>query len=367
MDLNKKADVRVSWDPNDPKASYWSTVNPLSFLTGGVDKVPAWWMDKFTNKQVLGKLTGKEIGHLAFKAGAVGLLTAGIVGGVRTALGLDDLIHGKGSVVDASTKGKLSTTFDPSIYELDQYGNRKKKKLQIKQAGEKSIESDSLMDLSTYNQLGFAIPAAATALAAYLAYTISDEAVAGARRVMNQQQLSDRTEDLNALMIQRARMAKGNLSKLPDFPKPYTKTAGGKDEEAAEPDEPQTDRSWGITNIFKAIGKAFNPTGNNGAAWGALKYAALLATGLGTYMYISKNNENNMKYKAYKAALQEYVKGKTNITPLVVAPANSEEVFETIDTPDTADAVADITAKKPARKQPQFYSDDLNTPISINI
>ena len=84
-------------------------------------------------------------------------------------------------------------------------------------------------------------------------------------------------------------------------------------------------------------------------------------------MYISKNNENNMKYKAYKAALQEYVKGKTNITPLVVAPANSEEVFETIDTPDTADAVADIKAKKPAHKQPQFYSDDLNTPISINI
>ena len=171
--MNKAAEWRASWDPNDPKASYWSTFNPLSFLTGGIDKVPAWWMDKFTDKDVIGNLNGKQIGHLTFKAGAVGLLTAGLVGGLRLALGADDLIHGKGTVVDDSAKGKMSTTFNDQMYELDQYGNRKKKKKKkkvVKTASKVThLESGNVGDLSAYNQLGFAIPAAATALAAYLA------------------------------------------------------------------------------------------------------------------------------------------------------------------------------------------------------
>ena len=89
-------------------------------------------------------------------------------------------------------------------------------------------------------------------------------------------------------------------------------------------------------------------------------------------MFFSKNNEENMKYRAYKAALNEYVKGKTSQTPLTVAPSNSDELFETIDTKeeapeDTTEVVATTNKKKNPRNQPQFYSDDLNTPISINI
>jgi len=350
---------RVSWDPNDPDASYWSTINPLSFLTGGVDKVPEWWMNKFTDKNVIGGLSGKQIGHLAFKAGAVGLLTAAAVGGIRLALGADNLIHGKGSVVDDTAKGKLSTTFDPAIYELDQYGNRKKKKV-VKTAS-KSLSTGNYTDLRAYNQLGFAVPIAATALAAFLAYTASDEAVSSARRYVTEQRLSDRKEDLNALMIERARLAKGNLAQLPTYKDPYTKTAAD-DEEGGE-----APGFWG--SLFSIFKKGLNPTGNNGAAWGALKYAALLATGAGAYMFFSRNNEENMKYKAYKSALNEYVKNKTNQTPLTVAPSNSEELFESIDKKDEQpeDQVAAVNPKKNPRKQPQFYSDDLNTPISINI
>lgn len=363
--LNKKALQnqydRVSWDPNDPKASYWSTVNPLSFLTGGVDKVPGWWMDKFPEKKVIGDLTGKQLGHLTFKAGAVGLLTAGLVGGLRLAIDADELIHGKGTAVDAGAKGKLSTTFDPAIYELDRWGNRKKKKQPVQPAvKEASAESDKKLtsgkytDLSSYNQLGFAVPAAATMLAAFLAYTASDEITSGARRILTDQKLADRTEDLNNLMIQRARLAKGNLKELPEYENPYTKTAGD--------DSKEESGFWKTIKDFFA--KTLSPTGNNAAAWGALKYAALLATGIGSYMYFSKNNEENMKYKAYRNALGEYVKGKTNRTPLTVAPSNSDELFEAIDKPDEDQPV--VAATNP-RKKPQFYSDDLNTPISINI
>lgn len=358
--ITKQAEVRASWDPNDPEASYWSTVNPISFLTGGVDKVPAWWMDKFTDKPVIGKLTGKEIGHLTFKAGAVGLLTAAAVGGIRLALGADNLIHGKGSVVDDAAKGKMSTTFDPAIYELDQYGNRKKKKPQQKTAT-KQLTTGNYLDLSAYNQLGFAIPVAATALAAFLAYTASDEAVSSARRYVTQQHLSDSKEDLNNLMIERARLAKGNLVDLPAYKDPYTK-------KASEGDDPQADKTGFFGNLWAALKSGLNPTGNNGAAWGALKYAALLATAAGSYMYFSKNNEENMKYRAYKAALNEYIKGKTNQTPLTVAPSNSDELFDAIDTKDApTDELVAVQPKKNPRKQPQFYSDDLNTPISINI
>lgn len=362
INMNKAAEWRASWDPNDPNASYWSTFNPISFLTGGVDKVPAWWMDKFTDKDVIGKLNGKQLGHLTFKAGAVGLLTAGIVGGLRLALGADDLIHGKGTVVDDSAKGKMSTTFNDQMYELDQYGNRKKKKKQVVKTASKvtHLESGNVADLSSYNQLGFAIPAAATALAAYLAYTLSDEAVAGARRYVNQQNLDERKEDLNALMIQRARMAKGNLKELPNFEHPYTKSAANED------DPNRNNMDW-WDSLKGGIAKIFNPTGNNAATWGALKYAALLATGAGAYMYMSKNNENNMKYKAYKAALKEYVKGKTNRTPLTVVPGNSDELFDAIEAKDEELQPEDRLAAVNPRKKPQFYSDDLNTPISINI
>ena len=360
--IKRAAEWRASWDPNDPKASYWSTFNPLSFLTGGVDKVPAWWMDKFTDKDVIGKLNGKQIGHLTFKAGAVGLLTAGLVGGLRLALGADDLIHGKGTVVDDSAKGKMSTTFNDQMYELDQYGNRKKKKKKVVKTASKvtHLESGNVGDLSAYNQLGFAIPAAATALAAYLAYTMSDEAVAGARRYVNQQNLEERKEDLNALMIQRARMAKGNLKELPEFEHPYTKSA------ADEDDPNRNNMDWWDT-LKSGIAKIFNPTGNNAATWGALKYAALLATGAGAYMYMSKNNENNMKYKAYKAALKEYVKGKSNRTPLTVVPGNADEMFQTIDTNENEPEENEMVVANNPRKKPKFYSDDLNTPISINI
>lgn len=364
-DMNKEAELRASWDPNDSDASYWSTVNPISFLTGGVDKLPAWWMDRFSDKKVIGDLTGKQIGHLTFKAGAVGLLTAGLVGGLRLALGADDLIHGKGTVVDDSAKGKISTTFDNQLYELDRYGNRKKKKRAPaaeelpKTAAGQTLESGNVTDLDSYNQLGFAIPAAATALAAYLAYTFSDELVSGARRTRNQIELADRQEDLNNLMIQRARMAKGNLKELPQYEHPYTKTAGDDKEE----------ESGGLWDtIVGGIKNIFTPTKNNGATWGALKYAALLATGAGAYMYMSKNNENNMKYKAYKAALQEYVKGKTTHTPLTVVPGNSDELFDTIDTKEeSAEEPAEPVVANNPRKKPKFYSDDLNTPISINI
>jgi len=372
----KEAEIkRVSWDPNDPDASYWSTINPLSFLTGGVDKVPSWWMDKFPDKPVLGKMTGKELGHVTFKAGAVGLVTAGLIGATRLAMDADNLLHSKGTVVDASAKNRIGTTFDPDMYELDQYGRRKKKKQPQQQQPQdiektaadesKSLTSGKYTDLSTYNQLGFAVPAAATMLAAFLAYTASDEIASSARRSINEAQLKDRQEDLNNLMIQRARMAKGNLNELPEYKNPYTKTAAEQEDDGA---------FSSIKGFFKALGKGFSPAGNNGATWGALKAAALLATGAGSYMLFTKNNEENMKYKAYKNAITEYVKGKTNQTPLTVAPSNSDEMFETIDTKEEPPVAEETTAvavpetkKKNPRNQPQFYSDELNTPISINI
>ena len=366
--MDKKARTTVSWDPKDPSASYWSTVNPLSFLTGGVDKVPEWWMNRFDEDKKYFGLNGKQLGHLAFKAGAVGLLTAGLVGGARLAMDADSLLQGKGSVVDESARGKLSTTFNPEMYEIDEYGNRKRKKKQpqpeVKTASKtdsagKTLSVGRFTDMSTYNQLGFAVPAAATMLAAFLAYTASDEIASSARRAVTEQKIADRTEDLNNLMIQRARLAKDNLKDLPEYAKPYTKNASNDDKDSDD------DEGWfsRLKNLFKVT---LSPAGNNAATWGALKYAALLATGAGSYMFFSKNNENNMKYKAYRNALNEYVKGKTNITPINVMPNNADEMFSTIDEKEQ-DAEPEKQVVNNPRKKPQFYSDDLNTPISINI
>ena len=94
--------------------SYLNTLNPISGLFGGGDKVPEWWMKMFPSAAV--DPSGPRWGHLSFKAAACGLLAAALVGGARVA----SHVKRMSSLVDKDNpagklKSQLSTTFEAPL------------------------------------------------------------------------------------------------------------------------------------------------------------------------------------------------------------------------------------------------------------
>ena len=91
--------------------SWASTFNPLSGVMGGVDKVPAKWVNLFPDTE-----RGKQMAHMTFKAGAVSLLAAALAGGYRAAkhyTDMDELAEADRPGKDLA--GQLSTTFEGSM------------------------------------------------------------------------------------------------------------------------------------------------------------------------------------------------------------------------------------------------------------
>jgi len=328
------ADLIASWrtgqatygNPADlyAKGSYLNTVNPISSVTGGIDKVPEWYIKMFPNTD-----QGRLNAHGTFKAGAVGLLAAALVGGYRAVKHygeMEDLENADRPAKDLA--GQLSTTFE---------GN-----MAASQDKEASGRVPGPGVFTYRNFLGTAIPLGASLLAASLAYKATDNYFDARRNKALDKAIASKEEAIKQLIATRARMAKGVGT--PDELSAATEDLGDKDiyvKDAAL----QKKALIGMNDLFQHAG--------------AMTSAIILASALGTYAYTSARDENNLAYKAYKKALKEYAKNKSGITPVTIAPTDAKSYFDYIN-----------GGAQPAatpREQPAFNTDDLNKPISVTI
>ena len=334
--LTDKSTGRATYgEPNDllPKGSYWNTFNPISSVTGGVDKIPEWYVKLFPNTA-----RGKQTAHLSFKAGATGLLAAALVGGYRTAkhyAEMDEL-----SESDRPSKGiagQLSTTFEG---ELTDSKSKSRKKKQKKEASGGRIPDPGI--LTWQNFLGSSIPLGASLLAASLMYNGVDKYFDKKRNEALDEAIKSKEDAIKQLITARARMAKGT----------------GSDSEIAA-----ATKDLGSKDIFvkgaSQDKKALLSMNDILQHFGALTSAVIIASALGSYYYTSAGDDNNVAYKAYQKAMKEYAKNKSGITPITIAPTDATSYFEKID------EGADNTDTS-ARKQPSIDTDDMNKPISIS-
>lgn len=364
--MNKEAKEPLNYAGTGPAYSYLSTLNPLSGVTGGGDRFPEWAARMFPGNP--------QAAHMAFKLGALGLLTAGVVGSAR-------MIKHFNTMADLAEKdnpagklhSQLSTTFEVPMKPEEpkaqksfpavaaDFGNQavnkakswlkdkgvlRGDKKQNKEAAINVIEDPNRgieytpKSLSMGNALSMAAPLGVMLLAAGAGYKLADD-IAGARRnrLLNEA-IKRKTDATKSLMTIRARIPKGL---------------------ATEKDIEKTHDVISSDDIFLKQGST-PLTQKVVSAAGLLGIAMLSATALGSYKYFSSSNPNNIKYKALKKGLAEYAKQRTNMAPISVIPTDSDAFFKEIDGP-----AATTAPKTSPRSLPQFDPSTLNNPISVSL
>ena len=307
------------------RGSYANTLNPISSVMKGTDKVPEWYVNLFPNTA-----TGRSNAHLTFKAGAVGLLAAALVGGYRAVKHFNEM----DDLEEADRPGKelasqLSTTFEGSMLP------EKQKKSAAGRIGPDDI-------FSWRNFFGTAIPIGATLLAASVAADAVDNYYDARRNKALDKAIASKENAVKQLITARARMAKGMGSR---------KELGEATQDLGDKDVYVKDASLDKSAMF-----GLNDLLQH---FGATTAAVILASALGSYAYTAASDEDNIKYKAYKKGLKEYAKNKSGITPITIAPTDSKKYFDYIN--------GDKAEKKAPRELPAMDLDSLNRPISISI
>ena len=315
-----------------PQGSVVSLFNPASGLTGGVDYVPAKWID-IVQKVIPGE-AGKTTAHLTAKGGAMALLAAGLVGSYRLGKHLSDL----GAVEKADRPGKgmagqLSTTF-----EGDLSGEEEQKKAASEERNPYDIYSPG--NFTAQNLTATALPIGTLLLAAGLTYKGIDSVFDKLRNRRLDKAIDQKEQAVKKLITARAQIAKGGQS----MEGATAATAPLKDS-AVYTKEAAQDKIAVIPETVQLFG--------------TLSAAVILASAIGAYSYASAADENNIKYKAYRKALKEYAKAKSGMSPITMAPTNAANYFAAID------AAKGDKALTP-RQQPSYDSDALNKPISVS-
>jgi hypothetical protein len=317
------------WD----KGSYWNTFNPISSVTGGIDRLPEWYVKLFPKTTA-----GQRMAHTTFKAGATGLLAAGLVGGYRALRHYQDMADlEEGDRPAKGLAGHLSTTFEGDL------GGEEDKKKQKKTAaffGEGRIRTG--LSPSWQGFFGTAIPMSAMLLAGGLAYKGVDSLMDKRRNAALDDAIAAKEDAIKQLIKARARQAKGTGT--PKEIAEATEDLGDKDiyVKAASMDK---EAILGLHDIYQHAG--------------ATLAAIVLASAIGSYSYTAASDENNIKFIAYKKALREYAKNKSGITPITIAPTDSTEYFNSID--------GEGKQKATVREQPTVDTDDMNKPISVSL
>ena len=306
------------------KGSYLNTLNPISSVTGGIDKIPEWYVKLFPKTK-----GGMQAAHQTFKASAVGLLAAALVGGYRALQHADEMDE----LEEADRPGKelasqLSTTFSGDL---------------IPQHKDASGRVPGSGFLTWQNFFGTAIPMSAVLLASSLAYSATDNYYDKRRNQALNKSIAAKEDAIKQLIAARARMAKGvgTQSELTEA----TEDLGDKDVYIKDASQDKQ-ALLGINDLFQHFGAA--------------TAAVILASAIGSYAYTKASDENNIKYKAYKKSLKEYAKNKSGITPITIAPTNAQGYFDYLNGGETEEASS-------PREQIELNPDDLNKPISISI
>lgn len=328
----------------DPNASYWSTFNPFSQLltTNPKDRVPEWW-DKYV------PISDPDTRYLAWKAAALSLLTAGVIGGGRLLLhmGKVDNVR-KNDAPGHQLESQLNASFEMrDAVPPAPIAKAKNVKSEDDDEEEDGNEKVASQRKQSTDWTGLAIPGAIALLAGALTYAGVDAWADQRKGEILKKRTEGKSNYLKNLIVARGRNARGTLTpeeleatlNRPDFEGQAEQLKQGSLEKGAAD-------NWSET-IWPAVG---------------LVASALFAvTAYGSYKYHEANNINNIKYKAYKKGLEEYAAMRSQSNPLTVGTANSN-LFHRID----ANAPAEPKSKA-APVQTELLLDDRHTPISITI
>lgn len=328
--IKQSEDAYFSWGKKP--GSYLNTLNPVSGLFGGSDRVPEWWM-----KMMPGSLSGKDneyVAHTAFKAGACALLAAALVGGLRVASHYDKVneLVDKDALSGSVSKG-LDTTFTGKF--------NKDASVDPNDDGKWKPTPKSL---SWVNTLGVAVPVGATLLAASLAYRTADDWADTRRNKLLDDAINRKSDAVKALIKTRGRIARGtatdkevaDANRLVNNEDLYVKEASMRKEA-------------GFWSEIPRVGVQ---------GYGLIASALLLASAIGGYEYFKATDENNIKYKAMEKGLKEYAKQKANMNTVNMLPTDAGDYFESLD---------NGAPKETVRTAREIDTDEMNKPISISL
>lgn len=377
MDKLATPNIAADWGRSN-YGSYLNTINPVSQLFGGIDRLPAWYVDLFPNTE-----GGQRAAHMTFKSGAAAILAAGLVGGARA-------LQHYGRMTDLAKSdnpankmvSNISTTFEG---DMTPSNGKKKEKGTVKKAAKNTNMLDTLATPGSFdasNFYGAAIPLGATILAASLAYKKVDDYYDEKRNKALDEAIAAKENAVKQLITTRARIGRANASgkevanalnvtKDPEF---YVKTANlpflhAIGESVMKPVNK-------LNDVGRDIGDAAsNATRKLTQGVGILSSLIMLASAIGMYEYAGSRDENNIRYKALKKGLEEYTKNKSGYTPITVVPTDATKYFGSIDNPGAEVKkkpaakilAAAATPQISARQEPAAITEDYNKPISITL
>lgn len=366
--MHKQADTKVVGGTG-PGFSYARTLNPWSAWAGGGDRYPEFWASMFPNNPNMAMTT--------FKMGAVGLLAAATVGGLRY------LRHNRtmSELYEENSPAKklraqLSTTFEPYLSrseadaaklrgqtgETDPEGVQKaidrgrggileglfKKSATTGPAPayQVALSSTTAMD----NVMAMAWPLGAALLGSAVAYKAVDTAAEAQRRSVITDATREKADALRMLMHIRARVPRARASS-----KEMADIQGGADSSLAYNQSAMALDKSARTGDRVPTGTGYTRQAITAAG---LLYSALgVATGVTAYNYFSKNNEGNIRYNAIKKGLNIYARDEALRSPISIIPQDADKYFKELDAPEVH--------KVTARKAPTVDPDALNNPISV--
>lgn len=336
-----------------PDMSWLKLWIPGSALNGGV-RYP----------KIMGKLF-KGNPHAAFLVSAMGasaLLGVGLtaaVKGLAQSEGMDKLR--KYTEPDYNIRTQLGTTFNSQLAPG-------KKKKQNKTASEYTVPMPG--PLSSRAVWDVALPMGAFLTAAALTYKGMDNMYDERRNAELDKSISRKSTALRQLMQARARLAKG--------------TASDAEVEAALAGVPKEDTVVKTASLRDALNWIADNGGIKGmmtrgarktnVAIQLLIYGLGIASTVGAYKYFRASDPEQIKFKAYKKALEAYSKNRALHTPVTILPSDASDYFAAIDSgaqtakpkaqPAAQAADADAAFQEAMRSEPELNNDS-RKPLSI--
>lgn len=321
-EMRKQAEIQAT---TDSRGSWASLLNPLSPLTGGVDRYPEFvskWFDSTDSGQTKAWLLSKGVAAL--------LLGAAVGGTAQAAKYIKRSLTGDDNDNPAyKMNEQISTTLAPDFSRMS------------KKAGSEVARSDWY---SPVNIAAVGLPLAALLYGASKGWSTVGDSVNDIEAAELDDSVEDKHRKLWNLIKVRARVAKGIAS-----PQEVKKALRDVDS-----DERYVQK---VASLDKSaefdLKKFLEGLGRGGVTIGGL--ALLSLAGLSTYAsynYFRSRDPKNAKYDAIKKGLREYTKAKTLNTPITFAPENSEVFFDSFDRADGQGQGKTENVRKLPEKQP---------------
>lgn len=355
----------------DDRGSWLSLFNPLSYMVGGKDRYP----------EFMGNIFGPKTGYLISKGAAQLLLGAAIAGGARAIRNshFTDKVFSPDTPVGKVT-GHGGTTFSLSMVpqgaeeahekkETKAQKNKNKKtdnkKKPLKKTAQKTDAARSIaLDREAFSVprplagdlgdsiLSTALPVTALALGLAGGYTLVNKAAVAHEKSRLRSGIADKRNALNALILARARLAKGTATDaevkkalnaameagavIKTAAMHMTKCAQTKPAttQDTKPDTSPNGNKEAEPTLAQQIAYIVTSGG------GTLAIGLLAASALAAHEYFKRSDIDNLEYRAAEEGIKAYTKAKSDMTPVTLLP------------PDMSKFVAAVEGRKPQAAAP---------------